>query len=164
MNIVDRARMIATAAHEGQRRKYTGEPYINHPERVAVMIETFTAATPQTTNEVIAAALLHDVVEDTSITIDAIEQAFGPFVRSLVDQLTKPNEPLTYVAKSIKACDLIDNLSDLVEVAPPGEALAYLIMKAQQVLDICEAIRPYSRPLAERLASTWKRQWDSLPA
>lgn len=164
MNIVDRARMIATAAHEGQRRKYTGEPYINHPERVAELASLY-YAWPGVSREIISAvALLHDTIEDCGMTGEAIEEAFGSFTRYAVEELTKPNKPIMMTARMIKACDLIDNLSNLVDVAPADEARVYLLKKAGQVLDICEGIRKIYPDCAERLASTWKRQWDSLPA
>ena len=74
----------AVDAHNGQRRK-SGEPYIFHPISVAKIVarEIGLDATS------IAAALLHDVVEDTSTTLDDIEQLFGITVARIVDGLTK---------------------------------------------------------------------------
>ena len=75
---------IAVEAHSEQRRK-TGEPYIYHPIAVAKMVanEIGLGATS------IAAALLHDVVEDTYYTIDDIEQLFGETIARIVSGLTK---------------------------------------------------------------------------
>jgi (p)ppGpp synthase/HD superfamily hydrolase len=72
---------FATTAHASinQRRKYTGEPYIVHPIAVAELVRSV----PHTP-EMIAAAYLHDVVEDTPVTIEEIREEFGPQVAELV--------------------------------------------------------------------------------
>src|SRR5690606_38890864 len=73
----------------GQKRKYTGEPYILHPMSVAGIVAT----TPFATKTMIAAALLHDVVEDTTYTLKDIEDRFGKEVARLVDWLTDLSTP-----------------------------------------------------------------------
>jgi len=86
----DRARAFATAAHAAvkQLRKYTGEPYIVHPAAVAEIVKSV-----RHTPEMIAAAWLHDVVEDTGVTLEAIESEFGADVTSLVFWLTDQSKP-----------------------------------------------------------------------
>ena len=74
---------IAKKYHEGQKRR-SGEPYITHPVEVGIILADLHAG-PQT----IIAALLHDVVEDTSYTLDDVESSFGKDVRELVDGVTK---------------------------------------------------------------------------
>ena len=81
--LVRRAYETAVVAHEGQLRS-SGEPYVTHP--VAV---TYYLATLQMDDETLAAALLHDVPEDTDFTIADIEKAFGREVARLVDGVTK---------------------------------------------------------------------------
>lgn len=78
-NVLDRAIVFATEAHEGQYRKGTKIPYILHPLEAAVIVGTMT-----TDNEIIAGAVLHDVVEDTDTTIEEIEELFGERVAKLV--------------------------------------------------------------------------------
>jgi guanosine-3',5'-bis(diphosphate) 3'-pyrophosphohydrolase len=82
--LIRKAFEIAVDAHSEQRRK-TGEPYIFHPISVAkiVAMEIGLGATS------IAAALLHDVVEDTDYTIDDMEQLFGETIARIVNGLTK---------------------------------------------------------------------------
>jgi len=80
---VNRALEIATAAHEGQKRK-SGEPYIVHP----ILVAAITASISGDETMVIA-ALLHDVVEDTDYPSDEIEKEFGVDVLHLVEGLTK---------------------------------------------------------------------------
>lgn len=87
MNVVDTARRIATDAHAGQVDK-AGRPYIEHPAAVAGLLAE---AGP----EAVAAGWLHDVVEDTTVTLDDLAAAgFPPAVVSAVDAVTKrPGEP-----------------------------------------------------------------------
>lgn len=81
--LIERAHAVAEQAHEGQLRK-SGEPYITHPIAVAEIIAGL--GLPDT---VIAAALLHDVVEDTNFAIEEIRSEFGDEVASFVDGVTK---------------------------------------------------------------------------
>jgi len=123
-DIEARALAFAKAAHASidQRRKYTGEPYIVHPMAVAEIVRSV----PHTP-EMVAAAYLHDVVEDTPVTIDEVTAEFGPVVGELVDWLTDVSRPgdgnrrvrkeldrchlakAPPQAKTIKLADLIDN-------------------------------------------------------
>ncbi len=83
---VRQAFAVAAAAHAHQSRE-SGEPYINHPVAVAtILIELHIDA------ETIMAALLHDVIEDTSVSYEQIEGLFGPDVAALVDGVTKLSE------------------------------------------------------------------------
>ncbi len=83
MELIDRAYALAAEAHKAQRRR-SGEPYICHPLSVAqILVEL------GMDSESIAAALMHDVAEDTTVTIDEIRARFGPEVALLVDGVTK---------------------------------------------------------------------------
>lgn len=75
----------ATAAHAGQKRKYTHEDYITHPIAVAQMVSNIGLS-----DTAITAAILHDTVEDTYVTLDNIERHFGEEVMKYVYFLTKP--------------------------------------------------------------------------
>ena len=124
------ASVFAAHAHgeQGQVRKYSGRPYIEHPARVAQLVAEYFPDDP----EMIQAAWLHDVVEDTAFTIEQIHEAFGEDVGSLVDGLTDISQPedgnrkarkkidrdhtVAQCArvKNIKLCDLIDNTADIL--------------------------------------------------
>ncbi|WP_084130469.1 bifunctional (p)ppGpp synthetase/guanosine-3',5'-bis(diphosphate) 3'-pyrophosphohydrolase [Demequina sp. NBRC 110055] len=80
---IERAYQVAAKAHEGQTRK-SGEPYIIHPIAVAQIIAEM--GLPES---VICAALLHDVVEDTSYPLDTLREEFGDEVAEFVDGVTK---------------------------------------------------------------------------
>lgn len=81
--IIEKAYLLAEKNHEGQLRK-SGEPYIEHPVAVAAIVVEFGLDTTS-----IVAAILHDVVEDTSVSIEEIEKDFGKEIAHLVDGVTK---------------------------------------------------------------------------
>ena len=87
MNLYDKAKVFSMAAHEaiGQKRKYTGEPYYTHPQRVAEILQGVQYTLPE---EAFAVALLHDVVEDTDVNLHTIGEVFGPKVEQGVALLT----------------------------------------------------------------------------
>ena len=81
--LVQRAYRVADRAHEGQKRA-SGEPYINHCLAVAMIL-----AEMRVPPSVVSAGLLHDTVEDTSVTLKDIQRDFGDEIASLVDGVTK---------------------------------------------------------------------------
>ena len=131
MDIVEKAKVFATAAHAAvaQLRKYTNEPYIVHPAEVADIVSNVPGATP----EMIAAAWLHDVVEDTGVTNETIRAEFGDKVAELVGWLTDVSRPdhgnraarkavdrahsaaAPAEAQTIKYADLISNTKSIAE-------------------------------------------------
>ena len=124
--LIYQALNFAKHAHKGQFRKYTKQPYITHPIRVAAMVME-----RDLSEHAIAAALLHDVVEDTDYTLENITGRFGTEIGKLVDDLTnKPKDKklsrevrkkidrdrladVSVEAKIIKLLDRFDNLSDM---------------------------------------------------
>jgi predicted dehydrogenase len=124
VRVINTAREIATKAHRGQRDKI-GEPYIRHPEAVAAMVQllpTFQAAEPDTRTDVVAAAWLHDVIEDTAETAESLLDA-GISTTSVnaVVALTRRDEvaedqyyagiAASPLARMIKIADIASNLS-----------------------------------------------------
>lgn len=128
-----KAQAFATHHHGaiGQVRKYTGEPYINHPAAVVALLRTV----PHT-EEMLAAAWLHDTVEDTAATIEEVRIEFGDEVAELVGWLTdvstkedgnraarkaidrEHTAAAPPAAKTIKLADLIDNSRSILTLDP----------------------------------------------
>ena len=121
---------LAAYAHRGQLRKYDGLPYIKHPITVADTVRSIGAG-----RDVITAALLHDVVEDTYMTLDNVERAFGRRVADMVHWLTDDprgdrnrmqhkidlTERMQHAppwVKTIKLADLIDNAESILQHDP----------------------------------------------
>jgi len=88
MTLFDEAAIFSLKAHEGQKRKFTGIPYFLHPMEVAVIASTMTDDPG-----VLAAALLHDAVEDAGVSIEEIEERFGKRVAALVASETEDKMP-----------------------------------------------------------------------
>ena len=84
MELVSEAIAFAVKAHDGMRRKKSESPYILHPMEAAVIVGTMTDD-----QNLIAAAALHDVVEDAGISLQEIEARFGVRVRELVESETE---------------------------------------------------------------------------
>ncbi len=146
MDIIEKARVFATSAHHAvsQVRKYTGEPYISHPAELVELLREHGIADQQ----MLAAAWLHDVVEDTGVTIELIETEFGRRVADLVAGLTDVSRPedgnrktrkaidrahtaaQSPACKTIKLADLISNTKSIVE-RDPEFAKVYLDEKRQ---------------------------------
>jgi guanosine-3',5'-bis(diphosphate) 3'-pyrophosphohydrolase len=83
LGLIERAYTVAERAHEGQKRK-SGEPYITHPIAVAQILADLGIG-----SKTVAAALLHDTVEDTAYTLDQVRADFGDEIAMLVDGVTK---------------------------------------------------------------------------
>lgn len=84
MDLVSEAIVFSTMAHDGMRRRKSDAPYILHPLEVAAIVGTMTD-----NQEVIAAGVLHDVVEDAEITMEEIGEKFGQRVMELVASETE---------------------------------------------------------------------------
>jgi len=84
-DLITKAEEFATKKHKGQTRKFSGEPYIVHPKQVAKNV-----AKAGGSDEQIAAAWLHDTIEDTATTYKELVDEFGSTVAKLVKELTSP--------------------------------------------------------------------------
>ncbi len=131
-DLVQRAAQFATNAHQGQTRKGNGKPYITHPARVANCAERM--GFPE---EAIAAAWLHDVIEDCGVSYMTLYAEFGRETADLVRELTNPSKQhpklsraekkkmdrehisrCSATAQAIKAIDRIDNLNETAGLDP----------------------------------------------
>lgn len=160
------AQVFATWAHRGQLRKYTGEAYIVHPKRVANIVRSV----PHTTN-MLCAAWLHDVVEDTKVSLFWIRFFFGKEVAVYVEMLTDVSKPSdgkrtvrkaidrdhTSMAlpcvKTIKLADLIEN-SESIIAHDPNFAKVYLVEK-ELLLDVLTEGDPTLWDLANEQVKRW---------
>jgi GTP pyrophosphokinase len=129
LEFIRRAGELGLRAHEGQRRA-SGEPYIHHSLSVAKIL-----AELRLDHEAVAAAILHDVVEDTDITLDDIEKEFGARVRVLVDGVTK--------------MDVLPEFPAATEYSRKEEAHAESLRK--MLLAMAEDVRVVLIKLADRL-------------
>lgn len=150
-----KAHDFAIAAHGEQKRKYTGLPYVTHCFDVANLLMDYPVP-----DEVVAAALLHDVLEDTDVTYEQLKDKFGDTIAELVGEVTDISLPSDgkrsvrkamdrdHLAKSspdgatLKLADLIVNARDIVK-HDPDFAVVYLAEKA----DLLKVLKHGNRDL-----------------
>jgi guanosine-3',5'-bis(diphosphate) 3'-pyrophosphohydrolase len=133
LSTLSRALAFAAHKHRDQRRKDVGaSPYINHP---IALLDLLVNEGGVTDLEVLAAALLHDTLEDTQTTARELETAFGSEIRRLVEEVTDDKRLskierkrlqieraplLSEKAKLVKLADKICNLRDVADGPPVG--------------------------------------------
>lgn len=162
-NLIYRAKNFAEWVHAEQVRKYTGEPYANHLREVAGY-----CAEVGCRDEVVAAAWLHDCVEDQNVTDAELRERFGDDVARLVGEVTDQSRPedgnrearkridrehngrASPEGKTIKLADLISNTKSIA-VRDPHFAVTYLREK--------RLLMPL---LTEGNPTLWRRAMDLL--
>lgn len=148
--------MYAELKHAGQVRKFSGEPYVNHPVRVAKTLSAYT-----TDYSILAAAVLHDTLEDTDTTIEDLVRLFGDRVANLVKALTNDPEEIKRVGKTqhllekmakmddetllIKLADRLDNVQD-VTFDPTSERYEWSQKYADQTQTLLESLETRESP------------------
>ena len=139
MELVSEAIAFAVKAHDGMRRKKSEAPYILHPMEAAVIVGTMTED-----QNLIAAAVLHDVVEDGGVAIQEIEERFGKRVRERVSSETEDKRAdlppaATWRIRKEESLQVLKNTEDIaVLMVWLGDKLAnmrslYRIFKAEGV-------------------------------
>lgn len=140
------ADIVANTAHTavGQVRKYTDEPYIVHPREVADIVRSYGGSDIQ-----IQAAYLHDVVEDTYITVDFITNVFGYEVATMVDWLTDVSKPddgnratrkamdrehLAHAPRDAQFVKVADLISNAKSIGDHAAGFARIYMKEKELL------------------------------
>ncbi len=125
MELVSEAIAFAVKAHDGMRRKKSEAPYILHPMEAAVIVGTMT-----NDQNLIAAAALHDVVEDAGVTIEEIGEKFGKRVQELVQAETEDKREdlppdATWKVRKEESLEVLKNTDDIaVLIVWLGDKLA----------------------------------------
>lgn len=167
MNLILRAAALAVRAHKFQTRKYNGRPYVTHPARVAGRVGLL----PDVTEEMVAAAYLHDVLEDTTVTREEIERETNVQVAFYVDWMTNKSKGSNLPRAERKAMDrkrlmeapvqvkqikLLDRIDNLSEMAGAPEDFMKLYLEESRLLGehlACSNMAPrLDELLAELLA------------
>ena len=163
------ARAYCEWAHTGQLRKYTNEPYHNHPHRVADMVRTAGAS-----EDAVVAAYHHDVLEDTPVTEKEYKDRWGERVFNMVWALTTIKRPgenraarktremnrLSWSPSevaTIKLADLLDNTNDILQY-DPDFAKQYIREKA----DLLSVLGHGHRGLLIRATQQVQRYMEQL--
>lgn len=131
--LVKKSAKFAEKQHAGQTRKFDGEPYVKHPKRVAEILRKYKDS--KEIYALVAAANMHDTLEDTTATEKQLRRKFGRLVTSLVKELSSDKEEMVkqggkrkYLANKtqnmsswalvIKLADRLDNVSDFATASP----------------------------------------------
>lgn len=144
--MLDVAVLKAFEYHGKQKRKFSDELYVNHCLRVASLLGDYTDD-----EELISAGILHDMVENTTATIEDIEGWFGNRVASLVYELTNDDVRLLQIGKRdyifekfstlssdgllIKLLDRLDNLTGLINSKAPFEFIKKYVNNTDYVIE-----------------------------
>ena len=161
-DLFDKAAKFAIDAHRGGERKGKGYPYILHPMEAAIVVSSLT-----TDPEMLAAAMLHDTVEDTPVTIEQIRQEFGDRVASLVHHETSPlphdapwrdrkqaqADQITSAPRDSKIVALGDKLSNLRAIAIDYRSLGDALWSRFHAPEGVKDIEWYYRSIADSLAN-----------
>ena len=167
-DVIEEAARLAITAHDGQTRA-SGEPYFEHSLAVAEILNSLNLD-----YEAIAAALLHDVVEDTSVTLPEIEAQFGSVIAHLVDGVTRMDVIGEYDGAGNKARDSarVENLRKML-LAMVEDIRVVLVKLADRLhnmrtlkalprekqLRIARETLDIFAPLANRLG-VWQLKWE----
>lgn len=175
-----RAVAFAERAHRTQKRKYTGEAYIQHPLEVALTV----AAIPDISTDAVIAAILHDVVEDCGVTLDTIKRSFGRrvarYVKALTDHYDEEDgnraERMQLTIKrfancsdaevhTIKLADICSNSNSII-LEDPGFAKVFMSEK-RELLKVLTRGHPSLMARANGLIQQWEfyeqaraRNWE----
>ena len=136
MNKVEKAVVFATRAHAGTYRKGKNKPYILHPIEAMAIVKQFTED-----EDVLAAAVLHDTVEDTSVTVERLEIEFGPRVAELVASVSedkKKERPAesTWKERKQETINGLKNASRDTKLLCLGDKLSNLREMSEDYADI----------------------------
>jgi (p)ppGpp synthase/HD superfamily hydrolase len=128
---IEQAIALAVRAHDGQTRKGDGElPYIVHPVTVGLVLSRYTDD-----EDVIIAGLLHDTLEDTHVTEEAIAHEFGPKVRDMVKDVTESDLPgLSWETRKVRYLRHL-------EAAPRG---SLLVASADKIANLVAMIAAHA--------------------
>lgn len=185
-SLIDQALVFAARAHASQQRKTDDLPYIAHPVGVAFLL--LQMGCPET---VVAAGLLHDTVEDSSVTLEEIRGRFGPEVADLVAFCTEPKKSVSWEsrkthlvralrdapleAKLVAAADKYHNLSHTLalqcQIGPPvwerfgrgPEQQAWFYRAALESL-LANVAQPERYPIFDQLAAVIEELFADMPS
>ena len=139
--LVAHAHDLASDAHAGQRRKDDGTPYITHPVTVAGLLDDAGFG-----DEVIAAALLHDVVEDTDMGSAELRERFGERVAGLVEALSEDEHISDYEERKREH-------REQVEESGPDAIAIYIADKLSNLRDMRKIYALEGEEISERFNS-----------
>jgi (p)ppGpp synthase/HD superfamily hydrolase len=146
--VIDLAIEVAAKAHQDQFRKGTDIPYITHPLAVGIIL-----AKSGCSDEVIAAGILHDTLEDTKLTLEEIIDKFGDTVAGIVEGASEPDKSLPWEERK-------QHTIDFVKEAPQDVKFVVLADKLHNIKSIAADYRRIGEKVWERFNEVkGKQEW-----
>ena len=130
MDVIEKALQTASKSHEGQYRKNTDIPYITHPVAVGMML-----LKAGYSEEIVAAGILHDTVEDTPLTIEDIEKEFGAKIANIVEGSSEPDKSLPWIDRKEHTINFLKTASEDIRA----------VVSADKLHNIRSIIRDYEK-------------------
>jgi (p)ppGpp synthase/HD superfamily hydrolase len=118
MDIIEKAIQVATLAHDGQYRKNSKIPYIAHPVAVGMILMKAGYS-----DELVAAGILHDTLEDTTLTLIEIKQWFGGTIAEIVEGCSEPNKSLTWEERKEHSILFLKNAPEDIRIVSCADKL-----------------------------------------
>ena len=118
MDLIDKALQIASLAHEGQYRKNTKIPYIAHPAAVGMILQKAGYR-----DEMIAAGILHDTIEDTDLTLEDLERDFGKEVAVIVEGCSEPDKSLSWEERKEHTIEFLKSAPEEIRIVACADKL-----------------------------------------
>ncbi|OIK16836.1 phosphohydrolase [Bacillus sp. MUM 116] len=118
MDVVEKSLQIAGKAHEGQYRKLTDIPYIIHPVAVGMLLMKEGFA-----EDIVAAGILHDTVEDTDLTLEDIKQEFGEKIAEIVAGCSEPDKSLSWEKRKEHTIEFLKTASKEIRAVACADKL-----------------------------------------
>ena len=156
-HLFDRALIFAARAHDGHYRKGTDIPYITHPVALATMLIEIDCP-----DEVVVAALLHDVVEDTAVTLAMVEAEFGDRVAELVRAVTEPDREAPWEVRKQHTLDKLRHAPLPVKLLACADKLHNLRSIARDYAEVGERLWARFNRDKEKQAWYYRGLVDSL--
>ncbi|MFD0828208.1 HD domain-containing protein [Neobacillus sp. M.A.Huq-85] len=118
MEIVEKALQTASKAHEGQYRKLTDIPYITHPVAVGMLLMKAGYL-----DDVVAAGILHDTVEDTGLTLEVLKRKFGEKIAEIVSGCSEPDKSLSWEKRKEHTIEFLKTASKEIRAVACADKL-----------------------------------------
>jgi (p)ppGpp synthase/HD superfamily hydrolase len=134
-NLIESAIELAAKAHHNQNRKGTDIPYITHPLAVGIIL-----ARAGCSDEVIIAGILHDTVEDTSVTLDCLRDNFGENVYMIVKGVSEPDKSLIWEERKNHTIDFLKGAPMDIKFVSLADKLNNITAIASDYVEIGEAL------------------------
>jgi (p)ppGpp synthase/HD superfamily hydrolase len=138
MDVIEKALQTASKSHEGQYRKNTDIPYITHPVAVGMML-----LKAGYSEEIVAAGILHDTVEDTPLTLEYLKKEFGANIAEMVEGSSEPDKTLPWKERKEHTIEYLKTASEEIRA----------VVSADKLHNIRSIIRDYEK-IGEEV---WKR-------